>query len=126
MRSPPSTAAIPADFSAAAFAISMPRARTNFMASISLITPASAAAVISPTECPATTINLESDSARAPNRPAATISGWAFAVSLISSASAVVPSLTKSKLISADQALSNSSASGSAIQGVNIPGVCVP
>ncbi|CAB4596971.1 unannotated protein [freshwater metagenome] len=75
VRSPPSTAAIPAGFSAAAFAISIPRARTNFIASISLITPASAAAVISPTECPATTVNLESAKALAPSKPAATISG---------------------------------------------------
>ena len=49
-RSPPNTAAIPAGAIAAAFAISTPRVRTNFIASRGVKTPAIAAAVISPTE----------------------------------------------------------------------------
>ena len=52
--------------------------------------PASAAAVISPTLCPATTPG-EASRAAAESRPAATSSGWATAVSRISSASAFVP-----------------------------------
>ena len=52
--SPPRTAAIPAGAIDAALAISCPRRCTNFMASISVIVPASAAAAISPTEWPAT------------------------------------------------------------------------
>ena len=42
------------------------------------------------------------------------------------SASAVVPSLTKSKSISCDHCESKSLAAGSAIQGASIPGVCAP
>ena len=91
-RTPPNTALIPDSLPMAAFAISTPRVRTRRSASTSEKTPAIAAAVISPTECPA--INEKSLSApiaRALSKPAATISGWALAVSRISSASACVP-----------------------------------
>jgi hypothetical protein len=51
--SPPTTAAIEVACRAAADAIALPRLVTNLIASSSLSTPETAAAVISPTECPA-------------------------------------------------------------------------
>ena len=62
------------------------------MASSGEKTPAIAAAVISPTECPATQAYFPAaPSARALSSPAATMSGCAFSVSLISVSSAFVP-----------------------------------
>ena len=54
-RSPPRTAVMPVGRAAAASAIARPRSRTRTMACSALITWAPAAAVISPTECPAPT-----------------------------------------------------------------------
>ena len=51
--SPPSTALIPVGVAALASAIARPRSATKRIASVSESTPAPAAAVISPTECPA-------------------------------------------------------------------------
>ena len=126
-RSPPRTAAIPAGVIEAAFAISIPRARTNFIASNGVSTPAIAAAVISPTECPATKLYFPCAlKARALSNPAATISGCALAVSLISSASAVVPKWIRSRSIASDHCLSKFFASASSSHDVSIPGVCEP
>ncbi len=61
------------------------------------MTPVAAAAVISPTECPAPTDTCRKPSAgrgkidSSEHSPAATMSGWATAVSRSVSASAVVP-----------------------------------
>ena len=92
--SPPRTAAIPVGDAAAAWAMPVARTRIKRIASSSLRIPESAAAVISPTECPAK--SRFSDPRRASVRrpvtiPAATIKGWAIAVSLIASSSASVP-----------------------------------
>ena len=94
---PPITAVIEVGVRAAASAIARPRSRTKVIASSSDSAPTRAAAVISPTECPATTptpaLAVSPGSSRAPaaSRPAATSSGCATAVSRIVSASASVP-----------------------------------
>ncbi|CAB4539564.1 unannotated protein [freshwater metagenome] len=68
-----------------------------------MITPAIAAAVISPTECPATNAqDPVAPRACALMSPAATISGCALAVSFISSAPAVVPKLITFRPIASD------------------------
>ena len=80
-----------------ASAIARPRSRTSTIACSAVITPAPAAAVISPTLCPAaapTTWKASAGwgkSSSALTSPAATSSGWATAVSRIVSASASVP-----------------------------------
>lgn len=89
--SPPSSADMPVSVIAAASAIARPRLRTRASASVSSRTPAKDAAVNSPTEWPATAPGAMSPSAAADRIPAATSSGWATAVSRISSASAWVP-----------------------------------
>ena len=86
---------------------------------------ASDAAVISPTEWPAATDGV-TPSALKLNKPAATISGWALAVSLISSASADVPSVKRSVPISSDQAAHVSRSVESFSHALSIPGVCEP
>ena len=68
-------------------------------------------------------IGAETPSKFAAINPVATIKGWAFAVSLISSASAVVPSAIKSLPITSDQREIDSAQSLFSNQGVNIPGV---
>ena len=104
----------------------MPRARTNINASRLLIAPHSAAAASSPTECPEVTAKFLIPRAWAASSDVATMRGWALAVSFISSASAVVPSRTRSKSISFDHWAKSFSKAGSEIQGVSIPGVCEP
>ena len=68
-------------------------------------------------------IGAETPSRFAAIKPVATINGCAFAVSLISSASAVVPSATKSLPITSDQREIDSAQSLISNQGVNMPGV---
>ena len=88
---------MPVGVTAAAAAIALPRSRTNTIACSAVITPAPAAAAISPTLWPATAPIRPKASAgcgnseRAASRPEATSSGWATAVSRIVSASASVP-----------------------------------
>ena len=80
-RSPPNTADIPVATRAEASAIALPRSRTNTIALSAVIARAPAAAVNSPTECPAVTATLLKASEgcgkidSAPTRPAATIKG---------------------------------------------------
>lgn len=57
---------------------------------------------------------------------AATIRGWVTAVSVISSAVAVVPEPSRSRLASFDQVASWSRAPGSSSQVASMPGVCEP
>ena len=69
--------------------------------------------------------------ARAARRAAAssavaTTSGWVTAVSLISSASAVVPSRRRSRPVASDHRASVSSAAGSSSHGASMPGVWDP
>ena len=106
--SPPSTALMPVGVAALACAIARPRWATKRMASVSVSTPAAAAAVISPTECPArapvpagagvAAVAVLPVSARRASSPAPTSSGWATAVSLMVSSSDVVPWVTRSTL----------------------------
>ncbi len=126
--SPPSTADMPVGVSAQAAAISAPRRAANATASAGVRAPETAAAVSSPTLCPATTRSV---SPSRPSRPAtiapsATISGWVTAVSLISSASAVVPSRTRSRPASSLHEPSCSATPGSSSQAASMPGVCEP
>ena len=94
---PPITAVIEVGVAALAAAIARPRSRTNTIACSADSTPTPAAAVISPTECPAATPMKGNASAgwgkssSAASRPEATSSGWAIAVSRMVSASASVP-----------------------------------
>ncbi len=84
------------------------------MACSALITPAAAAAVISPTEWPAPAPTWRKPSAGCSNSasrltsPLATMSGWAIAVSLMVSASDVVPWATRSMSATADSQVSRS------------------
>ena len=98
--SPPSTALMPVGSSAAASAIARPRSATKRIASASARTPAAAAAVISPTEWPAMPPmrSARPSARRRPRvrRPAATMSGWAIAVSRMVSASLTVPWVARS------------------------------
>ena len=88
---------MPVGVIAAASAIALPRSRTRTMACSAVIARAPAAAVISPTEWPATAPTWPNASAgwgnssRAAIRPVATSRGWAIWVSLMVSASASVP-----------------------------------
>ena len=78
---------------------------------VGVITPAMAAAASSPTECPATMVSAgrsycfltSSSYARSAE---ATTNGWVFAVSVISSTSAVVPRRSRSSPVSLDQVAS--------------------
>src|ERR1019366_8978492 len=129
--SPPSTAVIPVGSAAEASAIAVARTRTSRSASSALITPAMTPAASSPTLCPAVASagrSLASPPARAPaaTRAAATSRGWATAVSLISSALAVVPYLMRSQPASSEAAPSRSATPGSSSQGARKPGVCAP
>ena len=119
---PPSTALMPVGSSAHAAAISRPRTAASATAVSASSTPAMAAAASSPTECPATGAPAGRSTRRAANRAAATTSGWVTAVSLISSASAVVPSRCRSRPVSSDQRARAPSASGSSSHGVSMPG----
>ena len=88
---------MPVGLRAAASAIARPRSRTSTIACSAVMTPVPAAAVISPTLCPAaapTAWNASEGCGKissAATSPAATSSGWATAVSRIVSASASVP-----------------------------------
>ncbi|SKZ82826.1 Uncharacterised protein [Mycobacteroides abscessus subsp. abscessus] len=89
-----------------------------------------AAAVSSPTEWPATTASAGSSWFLAyslnDSSALATTSGWVIAVSVISSAVAVVPSRSRSSPASLDQMASWSRAPGSSSHGASMPGVCEP
>ena len=65
-------------------------------------------------------------SSRCASRVAATTRGCVTAVSVISSAVAVVPSATRSRPLMADHEASCSAAPGSSSHGESIPGVCEP
>ena len=91
---------MPVGVGAQAAAIARPRTAVSAIAASTLSTPASAAAVSSPTLCPAMTTSRPAcgvcatgpgrpPSSRATNRLIATTSGWVTAVSLIASASPV-------------------------------------
>ncbi len=69
---------------------------------------------------------LASSSSSCASRVAATISGWAIAVSVISSVEAVVPSRARSKPLAVDHTASRSAAPGSSSHGDSIPSVCDP
>ena len=135
--SPPSTALMPVGVAALAAAIARPRWATNRMASVSVSTPAAAAAVISPTECPASApvpagatayppSAVLPDRARRASSPAPTSSGWATAVSLMVSSSDVVPWVTRSTSAASDSAVSWSRRPGSSSHGARKPGVWEP
>ena len=130
--SPPSTAVMPVGVAADAVAIARPRSRTSTRAASAVITPAPAAAVISPTLCPATaptTLKASEgcgNNASAASRPDATSSGWAIAVSLMVSASEVVPWATRSSPHTAENQSSRSSTPGTSSQGVRKPGDWAP
>src|SRR5690625_4753795 len=114
---------------AAAFAIARPRAATRLMASMSVSTPATTAAASSPTECPAvssTPVRSVPNTARRLSRLAATMRGWALAVSRIVSASAVVPKAARSTPAASLYVDSVSAAPGSSSHGLSIPGVWAP
>ena len=126
--SPPRTAVIPVGSMAAARAIACPRTATSRSASATLTTPAIAPAASSPTLCPAVArpepVAGGAPSKRAPAAAsaAATSSGWATAVSLISSAPAVVPYRTRSRPVSSDQTPSWPATPGTSSQGERKPG----
>ena len=88
---------MPVAVTAAASAIALPRSRTSTMACSAVIARAPAAAVTSPTECPATAPICWNTSAgwgkssSAAIRPVATSRGWAISVCRMVSASASVP-----------------------------------
>ena len=94
---PPTTAVIDVGRAALAVAIARPRSATKTIADSAEKTPTPAAAVISPTECPAATPIRGYASAgcgkssSAASRPDATSSGCATAVSRMVSASAWTP-----------------------------------
>ena len=130
--SPPCTADIPVGVCAAAAAIALPRSRTNTMACSPEMMFEAAAAVISPTLCPAPTPTTRYASAGWGNsssrdtKPAATIKGCAMAVSLMVSASAVVPSSARSRPLTAESQCRRSAKVGISSQGAKKPGVCEP
>ena len=130
--SPPSTAVMPVASAAAALAMARPRTPTRRIASSADSTPAITPAASSPTLCPAAmpacsrTWPRSPLSASAAAMAAATSSGWAMAVSVISSAPAVVPYLTRSHPARSDQAVRRSAKPGRSSQGVRKPGACAP
>ena len=123
---PPSTALMPVGSRAQAAAIARPRTAAIATAASASSTPAMAAAASSPTEWPATGVPGGTSSLRAASSAAATTSGCVTAVSLISSAPAVVPRRCRSRPIAADHRASVASASGSSSHGVSMPGDCDP
>jgi len=139
--SPPSTAVIPVGSAAAAAAMARPRTATSRIASSAVSTPAMTPAASSPTLCPAAASAGTSpgkpparagpgragpERAEAATIAAATSSGCATAVSLISSALAVVPNLTRSQPASSEAVPKRSATPGSSSQGARKPGVCAP
>ena len=131
-RSPPSTAVIPVGVAAAASAIARPRSRTRTIACSAVIARAPAAAVSSPTLCPATAPMRANASAgdgkssSAATRPVATSSGWAISVRRISSASASVPAWTRSIPATVDSQRKREAKVGSSSQGARKPGDWAP
>ena len=125
---------MPVGSSAHAAAISRPRTAASATAASGVSTPAIAAAASSPTECPAVTIRRHQrhgSSTRADSRPwassaVATTRGWVTAVSLISSASAVVPRRSRSRPVASDQRASVARVASSTSHGASMPGVCAP
>ena len=130
--SPPSTAVMPVASMAAAFAMASPRTRTRRIASSAVSTPARTPAPSSPTLCPAAAPvctrawSSPPNSTSAAAMAAATRSGWATAVSRISSALAVVPNVMRSSPASSDQVPRRSAKPGSSSQGERKPGVWAP
>ncbi len=98
------------------------------MACSAVMTPAAAAAVISPTECPAPAAVSRNasegcgNSSSSATRPAATMSGCATAVSRMVSASDVVPWRTRSTPDTVASQDIRSSKSGSSSHGARKPG----
>ena len=129
---PPSTAVIPVSVIAAALAMARPRIPISRIASAGLITDAIAPAASSPTLCPATppacsgAAESPPNSSSAVDTAAATSSGCATAVSLISSAPAVVPARIRSQPASSDQAPRRSAQPGSSSQADRNPGAWAP
>ena len=124
---------MPVGVMALASAIARPRRLTRLIASCGVRTPVAAAAVISPTECPATTpaeeasvSGLSAYRASRASSPAPTMSGWATAVSRIVSASDVVPWVTRSTPAASDSASARSRSPGSSSQAARNPGVWEP
>jgi hypothetical protein len=135
--SPPRTADIPVGVSAHARAMARPRTAVSAIAASTDSTPASAAAVSSPTLCPAMTTSRPAcgewrtgpgipPSSRAMNRLIATTSGWVTAVSLMASASPVVPSSRRSAPAMAPAQRKKDSAPGRSSHSVSIPGFWAP
>src|SRR5450755_404743 len=142
--SPPSTAVSPVGWAAAASAIARPRTETSRSASAALSTPAMTPAASSPTLWPAAASPgpaagrsssgsavspkgaVSPKSAGATASAAATSSGWATAVSLISSAPAVVPNRTRSTPASSDQEPRRVATPGTSSQGERKPGAWAP
>jgi hypothetical protein len=127
--SPPSTAVIPVGSAAAAAAMARPRTPVSRIASSAVSTPAMTPAPSSPTLCPAAasaSTDPASGRAAATAIAAATSSGCATAVSLISSAPAVVPNLMRSQPASSEAAPRRSATPGNSSQGARKPGVCAP
>src|SRR3954447_19329850 len=129
---PPRTALMPVGVTALAAAMARPRSRTRTIACSWDRTPVSAAAVSSPTECPATTPAPAAASAStaltagSAARPAATIRGCAIAVSLMVSASEVLPWATRSIPAASLNRESRSATPSTSSQGVRKPGVWEP
>jgi hypothetical protein len=116
-----------------------PRTATRRIASSAVSTPAMTPAASSPTLCPAAASAgtsppeppeppelLEAGRPEAATIAAATSSGCATAVSLISSALAVVPNLTRSQPASSEALPRHWATPGSSSQGARKPGVCAP
>jgi hypothetical protein len=120
-----------------AAAMARPRTAVKAMAASTDSTPASAAAVSSPTLCPAMTTSRPAcgvcatgpgrpPSSRATKRLIATTRGWVTAVSLIASASPVVPRVSRSASAIAPAQRKKDSAPGRSSQGLSIPGFWAP
>src|SRR3954454_2267108 len=135
--SPPRTADIPVGVCAHERAIARPRTAVSAIAASTDRTPASAAAVSSPTLCPVMTTSRPAcgvcttgpgipPSSPAMNRLIATTSGCVTAVSLMASASPVVPSSSRSASAIAPAQRKNDSAPGRSSQSVSIPGFWAP
>src|SRR5690625_2121573 len=128
----PMTAAIPVSAWAAAAAIARPRTPTRAVASASVSTLAIAVAANSPTEWPATAPAQEwtgprsLPSTHAVSSEVATMRGWATAVSLISSASAVVPRAMRSVRAASESSPRKSPAPSISNHSLSMPGVCDP
>jgi hypothetical protein len=128
---------MPVGVCAHAAAMARPRTAVSAIAASMVSTPASTAAVSSPTLCPAMTTSRPAcglcttgpgrpPSSRATKRLMATTRGWVTAVSWIASASPVVPRVSRSASAMAPAQRKNDSAPGSSNQSVSIPGFWAP